>query len=240
VLNCQIQIAGDTAAVASAFSNIGDPTYGPFYQLWNWVSYDVGERHIEPLKTPLDPKVWHERTKSMLEQIALKTRKSTLGNKWVGFEVLVWSAMGLCTFGPMVLWMLIFTTYYQVTTPAGTGVHHADPMENSDTTDLTPPLTKKVFGGGALVLLVGGVFFSLLWILPKSAPYRIKMAERGYRELWQQEIFNFLALSRLPYGHLMNFISMETKQHMYAGWAFGEAQQDVALPVFAIAQQFVL
>lgn len=225
VIECQIAASQNKVSLADAFSNLGNPAYSPFFAVWNWVSYDVGERHVETPDQPPDADIWFSRTQTLVAQIKTQTDNSRLGITWA---VLTWVYLigrALCFVVPIVI--LIYLSYWA----ASVAVLSRD---TESTLNAIGIVLSLVFGS------VAGYFLQRelqrrIWI-----PYCIRMAGRCYRQLWQREIINFLDRSHLDYHTFIAFLNQCAITEGKASWAKYYVDQDYALPVFAIAHRFMV
>jgi hypothetical protein len=225
VIECQIVASQDKEGLADAFSNFGNAAYSPFFAVWNWVSYDVGERHVETTEQPPDANIWFSRTQTLVSQIKTQTDNSRLGVTWAILTWVYLSVRALCYIAPIVV--LIYLSYW-ITSVA---------VRSRDTETALNAI------GIALSLVLGGVagYFlqrelrQRMWI-----PYCIRMAGRCYRQLWQREIVNFLARSHLDYHTFIAYLNQCAITEGKASWAKYYVDQDYALPVFAIAHRFMV
>jgi hypothetical protein len=67
------------------------------------------------------------------------------------------------------------------------------------------------------------------------------MSAQCYRRIWQPEVLDFLARSHLPYRMLVAYISHAAKDTIaYSQWVKHYVGDDFALPMYSIAQRFVV
>jgi len=224
VIDCQVSIAKDREGLTAAFANYGNAAYSPFFALWNWVSYDVAERHVEPPKEGPDENIWLSRTQALVAQIKTQTDNSRLGVTWA---VLTWVYLlgrALCFVVPV--GVLVCLTCWFV------------------------PLDRAGATGEAFIAIGVMLSFALGCIsgyylqreLQRRVwfPYCIRVAGRCYRQMWQREIVNFLARSNLDYHTFIAFLNQFATSESKASWAKYYVDQDYALPMFAIAHRFVV
>lgn len=255
VLECQVLITQDTEGLAAAFSRLGDPAFSPFYALWNWVSYDVGERHVEAPEEAPDDSIWHSRTKSLLEQIGRQTDNSRVGVTWAASRIGYRCAQLLCYVGPIALLMGCFSFILsfdanrpRVADPdpnafpstfnvGGRKMQYDNPTDAGSDFD---PLTMII----AIPAIILGVAMGY-WLQQQLrtrvwSPYCMRISARCYHLLWRREVINFLARSHLTYHTLIAFISAESETNAKSGWVKYYVEQDYALPVYALAQRFIV
>jgi hypothetical protein len=227
VLACQVLMARDTEGLGAAFSDFGNPTYAPFFAVWNWISYDVGERHVEPPKEKLDETVWHPRTKLLLAQIEQQTRTSRLGTKWFILRLVYYPALAL-----------VFLISVIGTCCLGLAVVKVDTDWQGYTRGADTAMLVLGLSGAALGGYLGYRFPKLIerrfW-----QPFTRRISKACYRQLWQREIINFLARSHLSYQTLRAYVhSIPTRG--WSSWVKQYIDQDFALPMFAMAHHFVV
>lgn len=255
VIECQIVASQDKEGLAAAFSNFGNAGYSAFFAVWNWVSYDVGERHVETPDQPPDANIWFSRTQTLVTQIKTQTDNSRLGVTWAILTWVYLSARALCFVVPIGL--LIALSYWLTSldehrprmgqlegTWQETDWGHGTPRRvETVTNDADSALDPLNVIGIMLSLVLGcvaGYFLQRelrqrMWI-----PYCIRMAGRCYRQLWQREIINFLDRSHLDYHTFIAFLNQCAITEGKASWAKYYVDQDYALPVFAIAHRFMV
>lgn len=220
VIECQIAASQDKVNLADAFSNFGNPAYSPFFAVWNWVSYDVGERHVEAPEQLPDESIWRGRTRTLLEQIKTQTNNSRLGVTWA---VLTWVYLfgrAMCFVAPIGLLVYLTSSFF--------------PRSTADAFFAIGTLLSLVVGSLAGYYLQR-TLRQRMWI-----PYCVRMAGRCYRQLWQREIINFLDRSHLDYHTFIAFLNQCAITEGKASWAKYYVDQDYALPVFAIAHRFMV
>jgi hypothetical protein len=228
VLAAQVRIAQDGEGLGAAFSDFGSPVYEAFFAVWVWVSYDVGERHVEPPKEAINENIWQARTNALIWQLADQTRKSRLGLQWAAWRILYRCAQGACLLicpfllaGIGVVIGPIFMSFMEVLRFSDTGI---------------------AFGGVGGIIM--GIFFGIR--LCKSItihywqPFTRRRSAECYRQIWQREIINFLARSHLPYQTLRAYIQPLANTTTTSAWVRHYVDQDYALPMFAIANRFVV
>ena len=221
VVACQVAIAQDTERVSAAFAELGDQAYPRFYALWQWVSYDVGERNVEPSRQSLHDNVWQSRMRTLLVQLARRTDRSRLGLQWGIWTVMYYLSTAACYVLPIILLELLIIYFW------------SGSRANDTSFDL-------LFVGGAVGGLYSGRLLqkqlrSRVWL-----PYCLRISARCYRQLWSREIISFLARSHLSYQMLNVFLNSEAGINIKGGWVKYYVDQDYALPVYAIAQQFAV
>jgi hypothetical protein len=228
VLACQVSIAQDLERLGGAFSDFGNDTYSMFYAVWIWVSYDVAERHVEPAKEELNESIWHERTSTLLSQIQRQTEGSRLSVKW-GMRRIAFRAVEVAGVIVAIALMCVITVgiakvYSNV---AGLG-------KNSAGATVV-----------AVIVAVGvGIFigYQISQRIEKKywTPFVLKMSAECYRQMWRRELLNFLARSHLPYQTFRAFIQSSPNTVASSIWVKHYVDQDYTLPVFTIAQRFVV
>ena len=115
VLACQSAVFEETDRLADAFGEFGDETYGLFYAVWVWVTFDVAQRNIERPRDTLDERIWHARTLELVARLESKSNWSTLGLKW-GLQhasILCAMAGGIlsCVVGTLMLGVFAYTEF---------------------------------------------------------------------------------------------------------------------------------
>jgi hypothetical protein len=222
VVESQILVTQDVERLTEAFAKFDDPSYPAFYAIWTWVTYDVGERNVEAREPQANEDVWHTRTRTLLEQISQQTSNSRLGVFWAAATLLYRCVQVLCYVAPPIALGFLIAMLSMV-------------VEGSRFDWLSAV--------GALVAVVSGLFLGHLlknqlkirvWV-----PICIAIATRCYRKIWQREVFNFMARSRIPYSWLVTFIEHNTMIPK-AVWVKYFVDQDFALPIYASAQRFMI
>lgn len=225
VLACQVQMAQDSSQLAGAFADFGNPMYSAFFAVWIWVSYDVGERHVEPPKETTNQTIWHDRTRMLLNQLEQQTKKSRLGFKWA-MRRLFYGGMQVVGFFACIFVVCVFV--------AGVSTTY---LFNSHKYDAV----------AVLALFAGiGLSFFILWRVNKWwtkrhwRPFQLEIAGDCYRQIWQREIINFLARSHLPHQTLRAYIHSFPNYANSTAWVKHYFDLDFSLPMFAIAHHFVV
>lgn len=228
VLGCQILLAQDANTAAEAFGELGNETYAPFYAVWVWVSYDVGERHVEPPKETLDEEVWHPRVGALVKGIALGVNRSRIGTKvlltrsWCNachLIVLFGCTALICTAG-------VFIGRFVGNQAGGVGQRETD----------------EALGGilGATAGFVLGLYGCYLIHERYWKPFERRHSLRCYHEVWRPELLNFLARSHLSYQTFMSYLQSYANVNQAPKWLMSYAEQDYALPVFISAHRFMV
>ncbi len=228
VLACQVFMAQETERLAAAFAEFGSMTYAPFYALWLWVSYDVGERHVEPPKEQVDERIWHERTNALCTQMERQTRSSRLGAKWATRRVLYRIVQASSFF---VLPLMISMVGAGIVSVSNT---------NSGGRAREDAIIALATLAGVIIGVCGGFWTSKQITKRYWHPFEFRMAAECYRQIWQDEIMNFLARSQLSYHVLRAFILSIPNTVTSTPWVKYYVEHDYALPMFAIAQRFVV
>lgn len=228
VLACQVLMAQDAEQLGAAFADFDNPAFAPFFAVWLVVSYDVNERHVEPPKEAVDETIWHERTKMLLDQIEQQTKRSRAGMKWLNRRAMyrVSQGAGFCvlSFIMSVIGVVIggfICTLFEI-------------RRDRDVGEVT----------GLLLGATLGVTLSI-WLARQVTrrywnAFTLRMATECYRQVWQREIIGFLSRSHLPYQTLRAYIRSFPLTTVSAQGVAHFVDQDYALPVFAIAQRFVV
>lgn len=232
VLECQVQIVQDSDGLAEAFTNLVDPAYGPFYAVWGWISHDVAERNIESPGQLIDDDLWFSRTRTLLEQIARQTENSRFGAGWVLATMAYRCAQGLCYTAPIASFVVIFWLIVRRGDASMMGGRSAEAPN--------PPF---VFGT-ILLIVAGALIGSRLTKQLKTRvwfPFCQWMSARCYRRLWRPEIIGFIGRSQVPYRSFVAYVS-HTSNSVIARWDWVRhfVGLDFALPVYAMAQRFVV
>jgi hypothetical protein len=223
MLECQVQIVQNSDELADAFTNLVNPAYGPFYAVWGWVSHDVAERNIEKHPQPIDNNQAFTRTRALLAQIAQSTDNSRLGLSWMFSTLAYRIAQVLIYIGTAMLFVMLGTTL--------TPTHYT----RNDNVVIGVILT-AVVASGFLATWLKNQFRNRAWY-----PYCRWMAARCYRKLWRPEIFRFLNRSHLPYRALVAFVANAANSTLSrSDWVRLFVEQDFALPVYSMAQRFVV
>lgn len=225
VLAGQVLIAQDSESLGASFADFGNPTYAAFFGVWVWVSYDVGERHVEPPKETLDQSVWHSRTKTLLTQLERQTVTSRLGMRWATRRVVYRCAQAVCIVFCAVALSLI-----------GVAISTAF-LSTSQSEDAF--IVLAVLAGVSLGLYCG-------WRLGNRIttrywnPFSLRISAECYRKIWQREILNFLARSQLPQQTLRAYVQSFPSTTTSLTWIKYYIDKDYAVPMFAIAHHFVV
>jgi hypothetical protein len=220
VLGCQVAITSNTAELAAAFSELGSPAYLAFYAVWSWVSHDVAERHSEPPSETLDPAIWQSRVVPLLQQLNRQVNNSRIGVGWalskIGYLIL------LCAiyFAPILLCTLVLTMLTISVGGVGT---------------ILAVAFLSIAAGGYVGHQIAKWFRAKIW-----RPFELRVTARLYREMWRPELINFLGRSHLPYQIYRNLFWPYSQPGTHSGWINHYMDQDIALPVYAIAQQFMV
>lgn len=228
VLASQVLLAQDPDRLAAAFSDFGNETYSAFYAVWMWVSYDVAERHVEPPKEAVDENIWHSRTGTLLSQIERQTVGSRMGIKWATQRVVYRGAQAAGYVAALTLSCLVMV---------GIGGLFSDLSRSRSNGDAG--IVIGAFTGIALGLFFG---FRLSKRIEKSYwnPFTLRISADCYRQMWRREILNFLARSHISYQALRAYIQSYPAKVTSAAWVKHYVDQDYTLPLFAIAQCFVV
>ncbi|MCC7474078.1 MAG: J domain-containing protein [Pirellulales bacterium] len=228
VLACQILLAQDANTAADAFGELGNETYSPFYAVWAWVSYDVGERHVEPPKETLDEQLWHPRIQLLINDVVGQTYLSRLGASEAGNRIwyrtiqtitLVGSSFICCAVGVLL----------------GAGVDNVvrGMGKNFDWIAL----------GGLLGMIIGiALGFWGCHLITKRywEPIERRHGLQCYHELWRPALLSFLARSHLSYQTFMSYLQSYANVNQAPKWLMSYAEQDYALPVFISAHRFMV
>lgn len=228
VLACQVFMAQETERLAAAFAEFGSMMYAPFYALWLWVSYDVGERHVEPPKEQVDERIWHERTNTLCTQMERQTRGSRLGAKWATRRVLYRVVQASSFFVLPLIISIVGAGIVSVFNVSRGGRSREDAIIALATL------------AGVIIGVFGGFWTSKQITKRYWQPFEFRMAAECYGRIWQREIINFLARSQLPYQVLRAFILSIPNTVTSTPWVKYYVEQDYTLPMFAIAQRFVV
>jgi hypothetical protein len=228
VLECQTTLAQDAERLGAAFAEFGNPHYATFFELWIWISVDVSQRHVVPTSAAVDERVWHLRTKTLLDEIERKTDRSTLGIKWSTNRVLYRAAQ--------VLGFLLPTMIF-----AGVGVGLAAILTSSTSRGRNDDSS---IGIGVFLGLGGGLLFGF-WASKQIEkrfwqPFTLRVSAECYRRLWQREIFRFLVASQLSYQTFRSYVHSFRTVMKSTPWMRYYVDQDFALPIFVIANRFVV
>ena len=228
MLATQVQIMQDLESLTAAFGKFDDPAYGPFYAIWAWVSHDVAERNIESAQPEADDNIWFARTRTLLEQIARQTDNSRFGVAWVASTITYRCIQLACYAVPIIIVI------------AGYGVITDAASARKNTAQVAPVIEVTTL----LLLIVAGIAGHMLKNLIKKRawfPFCRWLSARSYRRLWQPEILGFLARSHVPYRTLVMYIAHPSFATISkADWVKLYVGQDFALPVFSLAQRFVV
>ena len=223
ILECQIRATQDTAGLATAFSQFDEPAYGPFWNIWMWIAYDVGERHVEGKPPTADDDVWFSRTRTLLTQIESQTNRSRLGLTWYAYRIAYFVTQGMLYF----VVLMIVVGIAAVVAPTDTG-HDG--------------FAAFVGLASVLVAMVGVYQFNKR-ILKKRVwlPYCLRISARCYRQMWRPEIINFLARSHVPYPRFAAFVGAAVDHNLSTSqWVQFYVDKDYTLAVYSLAQRFMI
>lgn len=228
VLACQVLMTQEGERLGAAFADVGNPTYPAFFAVWLWITYDVHERHVEPPKEALDERVWHQRTLALLDQIEQQTRTSRPGIKWATRRVVYRASQAAAL-------LLVSSVVCFIGVMGGMLVVDYSGMRSTD---------DGIVGITGILGMCIGIFLGF-WICRQITkrywePFTVRVATECYQEIWQREIINFLARSHLPYQTLRAFVHSFPNTVTSRPWVKHFVDVDYALPVFAIAQRFVV
>jgi hypothetical protein len=95
-----------------------------------------------------------------------------------------------------------------------------------------------------LISVVAGAFAGF-WLknqlkLRVWFPFCRWMSARCYRRLWRPEIIGFLSRSHVPYRTLVAYIGHVNSPIARLDWVRHFVELDFALPVYSVAQRFVV
>jgi hypothetical protein len=224
VLECQMLILGNKEALAAVFSERGNLAYAAFLDVWAWVSYDVAERNVQRREQTYDENMWYDRTQTLLAQLARQTKSSGLGRNWaiaaLSFQV-----------GQLLCYLLAIGLALVVAITVG-------PSEKSSRSEAIVAFASifSIILGGLIGHWLKGKLNTKLW-----PSYCRQMSAKCYRRIWQPEILEFLSRSHLPYRMLVAFISHAANSAIENSlWIKHYVADDFALPMYSIAQRFVV
>ena len=194
VLACQSAVFEETDRLADAFGEFGDETYGLFYAVWVWVTFDVAQRNIERPRDTLDERIWHTRTLELVARLESKSNWSRFGIKWgLQYVAMICAMAGgflACVVGGSLLGIMIVIAY-------------ADVQGYSRRADDALPIAGLL--GGAVGILLG--IYLWKWLNNRFVKkFENRMIVTCYRQIWQDGFFKFLAQSHLSYQTLNTYV----------------------------------
>ncbi len=219
VLECQTSLAQDPQGVLEAFPSEGDEFLSNFYMLWNYLSADVAERHLDSGIERPNLDMWSTRGSALFSQIDRAIDGSMLGRRWGlmrnGYRLLV----GVFYF-VIIFFLTVILTMLTIELP---GVY-----------------------GSLLVLtfaIGGGLLLSrwahLRWLYPRWERYAGRMEDQAYEKFGRPELIGFLQRSRFHFDELTSLLLQSTiSTRSHAQETFNRCQQDFGLGVFALAVDF--
>ncbi len=221
VIETQIAIAQDSAALVEAFPYANDEDHDSLFMIWSVISEDVAERNIAPIDEEKDPGIWLTRVEALLHRIDSITNSSLGGTRW---NVAGWAYLAT-TISTYFLTVLILAF-------------------------LLIALTISIASDAVIpIILIASIFIGL-WVAHQLHikvlfkywdRYNEKKCLQFYDALWRQEIFDFLERSHLNYFELRGlFFSCDITGLTHANAAIGHFQQDYALAFYSTARQFVV
>lgn len=218
VIECQIEIARNPGQLLHAFPFDVDEEFSDLYALWNYVSSDVAERHVE-IAEPANIDAWNTRGRALYERIERKINASLIGKRWS----LLFSLYGIA-----------IAVYYVISIFLVVGFSLMFFIDVRSE-------------GLAILATVGGVvggFFLCYWLQsrfmsPRWQRYAQNQATKGYSEYGRLELAEFLQRSRFSYQELRTLLhSCDISNLKLAQGIFDRYQFDYALALYSIAIAF--
>jgi hypothetical protein len=223
VLECQMLISQDVAAVAAAFAKFDDPTDQPFYALWWWVSRDVAARNVNAARPVGNEAIWRQQASRVLDCMLSQARRSKAGRLWDLSEV------GLYL---LVLFCYLISFVRMITLGAGLATA-IWPRYNDNA------ITLFIVAGTVIGLAVGRWLHKRVknrWILRRE-----RAAEACYWEAWQPKLFEFAAQTHLPYQLITAYLeTVLAAKGSPAQYAKELAKRDFGLALYAMSLHFLI
>ncbi len=221
ILEAQIAIAQDSAALVEAFPYANEEDYDSLFTVWSVISEDVAERNVAPIDEEKDPGIWLTRVEALLHRTNTAANSSMLGFRW--------KLANLAYLGVLVaMYFFILTMFAFFLALMTISVNH----------HLVPLLILSVSFpvGGMAARWLHKKFLRPFWLR-----YCQKKSTFCYRNMWQQEILEFMDRSHLSYFNLRQLVfSSNITGLSYAEWVIGHFQQDYALAFYSTARRFVV
>lgn len=224
VVAAQVAMASDLDALQAAFPLEDASLFRPFYTLWCWVSWDVGERNAPEQEPPTGPGVdWSWRVRELLRDLDKRAGNSAAGLRWT-LMLCVYRVMQAFLFlGLPILLCAVFITLF-------TTLLHAPPDR---------------FDGLGLML---GIAFGILsawklngWLREAFWHRQCRLSSaRLYDTLWRPEILRFQQRSHLEGDHFRDLFAQNVSDEIgHSGYINSFVQQDYAPAMLSVAQRFL-
>ena len=217
VLEFQVLLTQDINGLLESFGFYGEPGFDAAVALWLWISNDVAERNDEPRAATAEDFVWEARAEALLEQIAVRTKQTTLSSLWS----LVSASRTLAKTLAYALPVMLLGTAAMIFVPS-----------------FDSALMIIALAASLAVGLFVGRRISKWYDRRIHGPFCTWVANRCYRRAWRREVVNFLQRSHMPFRQFAYLVSCGRTG--VASWLAHFIQQDSALPLYSTAQRFLV